>query len=743
MRTSISTTSGSQPRRPAPRPRAPSAASPTTSRSAFVSRIMRKPPRTSAWSSAISTRMRHRAASSGRRAWTRKPPPRQRPGLERAAEHRGALAHARRCRGPPPSLAAAPRRGRRRRRRPRARRRRSARSPRRGWRRRGAACSSAPPGRSGRRTGRRRRAAARRVLARHRDLEPGGAQRRGELVEPVEARLRRRRARPRGRAHAAEQPAQLARAPRARPTRSSAAPRAPGRGARRTRRRRPPPARRSPRRCARSRRAARARSAPAPRRRRGATPRSIAARRLRAASPSAQATTERHREQRVLGRRGREVERGEPEQRGERGQRQQRRPGGGERRRARRGPRRGNTPCGASRCTTSPPAKRDRHHRDRMRSPPVQRDALPERDHRSERCQPWRRARAARTRARRRRATARPASGIAALAIRLASFATSRARPQCRGRTRPARLRPMFSAFTPRTAAARARRSCCCTASPTRGGRGSSCCPRSSASTTCCADAAGPRGRAAARERPRRRLLPDAVERAMDEAGFETAHMVGNSLGGFVALQLAARGRARSVVAFAPAGGWARRRRLLPGVARPSGDDGEQAKAGRAARARDRVDRRRPAAATRLSTVNFEHIPAELLAHQLLASQAAPSRDPADRLRASVTAIDLDAERIDLPRADRVGHGRPDPPVAGEPRPAFGRTGCRTPTGSCSTASATARSSTSRWRPPSSSSASRRPDRGRGVAPPAGDCDVPPAAGEWLAQRERGGRTNA
>src|ERR1019366_4918160 len=47
-------------------------------------------------------------------------------------------------------------------------------------------------------------------------------------------------------------------------------------------------------------------------------------------------------------------------------------------------------------------------------------------------------------------------------------------------------------------------------------------------------------------------LIPDAIERAMDEAGFETAHIVGNSLGGYVALQLAARGRADSVVALAP-----------------------------------------------------------------------------------------------------------------------------------------------------------------------------------------------
>src|SRR5262249_23918770 len=46
------------------------------------------------------------------------------------------------------------------------------------------------------------------------------------------------------------------------------------------------------------------------------------------------------------------------------------------------------------------------------------------------------------------------------------------------------------------------------------------------------------------------------VERAMDEAGFETAHLAGNSLGGWVALKLAARGRARTVTALAPAGGW-------------------------------------------------------------------------------------------------------------------------------------------------------------------------------------------
>ena len=55
-------------------------------------------------------------------------------------------------------------------------------------------------------------------------------------------------------------------------------------------------------------------------------------------------------------------------------------------------------------------------------------------------------------------------------------------------------------------------------------------------------------------------LFADEVERAMDAVGFGVVDIVGNSLGGRVALQLAARGRARTAVAFAPAGGWDRPR---------------------------------------------------------------------------------------------------------------------------------------------------------------------------------------
>jgi pimeloyl-ACP methyl ester carboxylesterase len=57
-----------------------------------------------------------------------------------------------------------------------------------------------------------------------------------------------------------------------------------------------------------------------------------------------------------------------------------------------------------------------------------------------------------------------------------------------------------------------------------------------------------------------------ALERAMDAAGFATAHVAGNSLGGYAALKLAERGRARTVVAFAPAGGADHQgRALVPG----------------------------------------------------------------------------------------------------------------------------------------------------------------------------------
>jgi pimeloyl-ACP methyl ester carboxylesterase len=54
--------------------------------------------------------------------------------------------------------------------------------------------------------------------------------------------------------------------------------------------------------------------------------------------------------------------------------------------------------------------------------------------------------------------------------------------------------------------------------------------------------------------RPTVSALTDAVERTLDEAGVGTVHVLGNSLGARIALELAVRGRARSVVAIAPSG---------------------------------------------------------------------------------------------------------------------------------------------------------------------------------------------
>ncbi len=54
--------------------------------------------------------------------------------------------------------------------------------------------------------------------------------------------------------------------------------------------------------------------------------------------------------------------------------------------------------------------------------------------------------------------------------------------------------------------------------------------------------------------RPTVAAITDAVERTLDAAGVGSVHVLGNSLGARVALELAVRGRARSVVAIAPSG---------------------------------------------------------------------------------------------------------------------------------------------------------------------------------------------
>ena len=140
----------------------------------------------------------------------------------------------------------------------------------------------------------------------------------------------------------------------------------------------------------------------------------------------------------------------------------------------------------------------------------------------------------------------------------------------------------------------------------------------------------------------------DAVERAIDAAGLSIAHLVGNSLGGYVALQLATRDRAASVVAFAPAGGWLPDDRSYLDLLRAQRELRAQMKAAAPqaeAFLASRLGRRR---ATQLITTNFEHIPPELLAHQMLgiASCKAAETLIANALREGWT---LDSERIACP----------------------------------------------------------------------------------------------
>jgi pimeloyl-ACP methyl ester carboxylesterase len=139
-----------------------------------------------------------------------------------------------------------------------------------------------------------------------------------------------------------------------------------------------------------------------------------------------------------------------------------------------------------------------------------------------------------------------------------------------------------------------------------------------------------------------------SVERAMDKAGVATAHLVGNSLGGYTALRLAQRGRARTVVALAPAGGWAEgdhsHRDTLEHFATT------QALAAAAAPHAETIaaspeGRRR---ATEYITTHYDHIPPALVAHQI---RGVAGCSGAGRLieYARAHGWTVDAERVTCP----------------------------------------------------------------------------------------------
>jgi pimeloyl-ACP methyl ester carboxylesterase len=142
--------------------------------------------------------------------------------------------------------------------------------------------------------------------------------------------------------------------------------------------------------------------------------------------------------------------------------------------------------------------------------------------------------------------------------------------------------------------------------------------------------------------------MADAIERAMDDAGWPTAHLVGNSLGGYLALQMAARGRARSVVALAPAGGWAPGDRafgdalrffvLIRELLQTAGPRADQIVSTAEGMRR----------ATEQSVTNFAHIPPELIAHSMRGAAACDATLPYVQF-ARETGWSLDAEAITCP----------------------------------------------------------------------------------------------
>lgn len=142
--------------------------------------------------------------------------------------------------------------------------------------------------------------------------------------------------------------------------------------------------------------------------------------------------------------------------------------------------------------------------------------------------------------------------------------------------------------------------------------------------------------------------LLDAVEAAMDAAAIERAHVAGNSLGGYLALRLAARGRATSVVALAPAGGWAPDDRASQDTLRHfvMMDDLVRTAAPRAEQIASTPEGRRRA--MEMACAHPERLSPQFVAHAIRgAAGCAATRPLADHVRRHGWAIEPEA--IDCP----------------------------------------------------------------------------------------------
>lgn len=138
--------------------------------------------------------------------------------------------------------------------------------------------------------------------------------------------------------------------------------------------------------------------------------------------------------------------------------------------------------------------------------------------------------------------------------------------------------------------------------------------------------------------------LVDALEAELDQAGWPQAHVVGNSLGGWLGIELARRGRARSLVLFSPGGAWRSRRQINAVALRIRI---AVATLSRCAAYAD-VIAGRPGLRRMLLWIQVAHperVPAEALATNIRAGAHAPAVDPLLRALPRTHLDPLPAER--------------------------------------------------------------------------------------------------
>jgi pimeloyl-ACP methyl ester carboxylesterase len=138
--------------------------------------------------------------------------------------------------------------------------------------------------------------------------------------------------------------------------------------------------------------------------------------------------------------------------------------------------------------------------------------------------------------------------------------------------------------------------------------------------------------------------LVDGIEAELDRLGLQKVHIAGNSLGGWIGIELARRGRAQSLVLLSPAGSWNSARRLqitAVGVRYSLG-----ALARYSSRADAIVERRLVRWAMLAGQVAHPHlVPQETLVTYIHASGQAPVVDPLLRVIHHRPVDPLPAER--------------------------------------------------------------------------------------------------